>query len=71
MFKDWRTSSSLHRSKRSASAPAGKAKTRFGIVFRKPIRPSVAADPPSRRTTYPNAAASTQLPMRESRTPAE
>jgi hypothetical protein len=40
-------------------------------VFRKPIRPSVAAEPPSRSTTYPYAAASTQFPIRESRTPAE
>jgi hypothetical protein len=43
----------------------------FGIVFKKPITPRVAADPPTRRTTYPKAAASTQFPISERRTPAE
>ena len=43
----------------------------FGIVLRKPITPSAAAEPPSKSTTYPNAAASTQFPIREKRTPAE
>ena len=51
MFSDCKISSSFRRSYRSASAPAGSAKTRFGIVLRNPIRPSVAAEPPSRSTT--------------------
>ena len=33
------------------SAPAGKAKTRFGIVFKNPMIPSAAGDPPSSSTT--------------------
>jgi hypothetical protein len=51
MFSAWKTKRTFRRSYRSARTPAGSAKTRFGIVFRKPIRPSVAAEPPSRSTT--------------------
>jgi hypothetical protein len=44
---------------------------RLGTVLRNPIRASVVAEPPRRRMTYPNAAASTQLPVKEKRTPIE
>ena len=50
-FSAWNPSSSLRGSYLSASAPAGSPQIRLGIVLRKPIRPSVAADPPSSRTT--------------------
>jgi hypothetical protein len=51
MFPPWKRRRILRRSKWSASTPAGSAKTRFGIVFRNPMIPSVAAEPPRRSTT--------------------
>jgi hypothetical protein len=51
MLVPWKARRSLRWSYRSASAPPGRARTRFGIVLRNPITPSVAADPPTSKTT--------------------